>query len=248
MKKYNIIFFFIWLVYSSFSLYGQSLSGKNIHELKEPYESYYIFPNSKSSLKRAVIKSKDESGYNKYTYCYTDQSGIIKIELMEPYIFADKEYLSYSWDIDTNFKSSVSDFSEGLAAIRNKETDLCGFINSNGHIVIDAQYNYVGNFNEGLAYFAKLNECFGENAKQNEVGYIEKSNKPIILLPEKLSLLYSCCYFMGGQFKNGVAIMKLVENNADCNCSPTIVIDKKGKVLNIYGNLYDKDGQLVTFD
>ena len=55
--------------------------------------------------------------------------------------------------------SSASGFSEGLAAVCDKETELYGFIDKKGNEVIPCQYYYIStDFNEGIAVVYKSSE------------------------------------------------------------------------------------------
>ena len=67
--------------------------------------------------------------------------------------------------------SSVSSFSEGLAVVCDKETELYGFIDKKGNEVIPCQYYYISpDFNEGIAVVYKTGD---------EWSLIDKTGKEI---------------------------------------------------------------------
>ena len=63
---------------------------------------------------------------------------------------------------------SVSDFSEGLAAV--EVDDKYGYINSNGEYIVNPQFSGAGYFSEGLARVLSGDKC----------GYIDKTGKFVI--------------------------------------------------------------------
>ncbi len=225
---------------------AQSLIGKKVNEVAKNYTSYFIYKQGGSKLFRTVFlkKSSDENSAPSFVFAYCDSAETIKIVLDSEFSFVDEYY----WEIDTTHINSSSDFSEGMAAVKNKTTKLQGYINEQGKIVITPQYTYANQFSEGLAYFAILERCNGDETRPNKMGYINKSNERVISLPPALAELYACCYFHGGLFRNGTAIMSTREFGFDCNCYSTIVIDKTGKILNYSGLLLDVFGVPVKLD
>ncbi|HEX7413539.1 MAG TPA: WG repeat-containing protein [Bacteroidia bacterium] len=240
----NHILILLMLFATQGVLKAQSLVGKSAKEVAKGFYSYHVYKASLTSLKRALFYKTTAAGDDSLVYAYTNEKGIIKIILPKPYTFVDEMYNR----IDTTITSSESDFSEGWAAVKNETTGLIGFIDSSGKIAIEPQYTLVGKFNEGLAFFAILEKCNGGESRPNKMGYIDKTNNRVIVVPKKLAELYACCYFDGGEFRNGVAIMSVAEFGFDCNCRATIIIDKKGKVLNYTGQLLDAKNKPIKIE
>ena len=74
-----------------------------------------------------------------------------------------------------------------------QENGKYGFADENGNIVIKAQYDKVGEFEDGLAAVAILNE------KESKMGFI--NTKGEVVIPIK--------YDNGSEFRNGVALVFL---------------------------------------
>ena len=76
--------------------------------------------------------------------------------------------------------NAVSNFSEGLAVVCDKETHLYGFIDKKGNEVIPCQYYYIGpNFNEGIAVVYKSSEDWCLIDKQgNEIASFGSPYRP----------------------------------------------------------------------
>ena len=101
---------------------------------------------------------------------------------------------------------AINSFSDGYAAI--KQNGKWGFIDKLGNIVIEPQYNDVGNFIDGLSF-----ACIGDNYSNQNCGYIDKDGKTVI------DFKYKDAY----DFEFGYAIVK--------NDSSYSVIDKNGKEI-----------------
>ena len=101
------------------------------------------------------------------------------------YIDKSGEYV-----IDPQF-SDAMEFSEGLAAVQDPESELWGYIDESGDYVIEPQFLDVGNFHEGLAF------VFPEYySNENAGGYIDTSGE-----------WYTEAEFRSGNaFKDGYAI------------------------------------------
>jgi len=84
---------------------------------------------------------------------YIDKSGDIVLEIKPK----------------TNEFFDLGDFRNGLARVCSK-SGKCGYINKNGEMVIPQQYDYAGDFSEGLAAFKK----------DGKYGYIDTNNSVII--------------------------------------------------------------------
>ena len=81
------------------------------------------------------------------------------------------------------------DLNDGIG----EENGKYGFADENGNIVIKAQYDKVGEFEDGLAAVAILNE------KESKMGFI--NTKGEVVIPIK--------YDNGSEFRNGVALVFL---------------------------------------
>lgn len=110
--------------------------------------------------------------------------------------------------------AGARDFSEELIAVKqlyiNGKSDMqngkWGFMDKDGNIVIDFQYDDVNNFSDGLVRVVK----------DNKYGFIDKSNNVIIEINREYET-----YFTGMDFSEGLALAD--ENGKD------IYIDTKGE-------------------
>lgn len=139
------------------------------------------------------------------------------------YIDKSGEYV-----IDPQF-SDAMEFSEGLAAVLDPESELWGYIDESGSYVIEPQFAWVKNFSEGLAF-----ACYGPWNEDNG-GYIDTSGE-----------WHTETEFTWGQpFKDGYAI---VEKSTD-DGRKYGVIKRNGEIAvpleydNIMGTIY---GEPVT--
>lgn len=105
--------------------------------------------------------------------------------------------------VDNDWKFDVRDFNEGLAAQR--KDDKWGYINKEGHVVIDYIYDTAGDFNGGVAVASSNDQKFG---------LIDKTGKAVIAFK----------YADISEFDNGFAVAK------DSKTNKYGVIDNKGKV------------------
>lgn len=239
------VFFIILFIFFSGVIQSQEFVGKSVAEVAKSFDSFYVYPNTKTNLRRTVfVKGLEDEA--KYLYTYSDNAGIIKIVLDKSLTFPDGNYYGF---IDTAIVESPSNFCNGFAIVCAGDevnhlygTGKFGMIDSTGKIIVQPQYYNLGKFSEGLATYSELLD------NRVESGYINSKGDKVIVLREELSNLYMGCYFRGGDFKNGVAIMNLVENGSDCNCSCTIVIDKSGKILNQDGVLLDANYNAINLD
>ena len=231
MKTIISILFTITLISVANS---QELQGQKVQDVAKKYDSYYVYKNNSSNLFRTIFHKRIENE-DIFEYTYSDKAGIVRIHLNDSIFFE-----GLKWGIlDSISDYSNSDFSENRAAVISKKDFTYGFIDTTGKLVIEPAYNFVGSFKEGLAYFAQVEACSGSQTIENKTGYIDHNNNKIIQLPKELSNLYGCCFFLGENFKNGVALLSIREFNFDCNSYLTIVIDRTGKILNYSGYLRD---------
>lgn len=109
-------------------------------------------------------------------------------------------------------------------------------------------FTVVDSFSEGLA-FAAILEYYADKTNTdtfyNTVGYIDTAGKWVIKLPFKLTNLYMGCYFKGGLFENGKALMGMAENGFDCNCSAMIEVDRKNRIRLVSGQVVDPKYVLI---
>jgi len=122
---------------------------------------------------------------------------------------------------------SLHDFSEGMAVIQS-DTSF-GFINHAGQIVIPCVYMIAGKFSDGLAFIAKRNIIKGLTVFES--GYLDKCGNMVIKLESDLIKNKSEQYFIGEEFKNGVARITLVGNETSINEPVILSIDTAGKIL-----------------
>lgn len=116
-------------------------------------------------------------------------------------------------------------FSEGLAAV--KKNDKFGFINTKGELVIPCQYQYAGQFKEGLA-------CVVKDEENNNISFIDATGK---MLHTKFP--FNSYYYLGtmGQtyigpaisFTNGVCEIKYTLGDNIGEEPQTVYIDKQIK-------------------
>lgn len=107
--------------------------------------------------------------------------------------------------IPFEFDKPCGAFSDGMASFTDS-TDMNGFINKSGEIVIPAQYSYVDNFSEGLAYVVN----------DETMGFVDKTGKIVIDTKGK--------YSSGGEFKKGFCV---VIDDSDLMG----IVNKKGDVI-----------------
>ena len=100
-------------------------------------------------------------------------------------------------------------FSEGLAAVQKKSTGKWGFINKKGKLVIDAKFNLVFFFSEGLA--------LAEIAKDDKIlaGYIDRSGN----------------FALSPQFIAGIPFAENRAMVASNNLNEFQIIDRQGQVI-----------------
>jgi hypothetical protein len=116
-------------------------------------------------------------------------------------------------------------FSEGLAAV--KKNDKFGFINTKGELVIPCQYQYAGQFKEGLA-------CVVKDEENNNISFIDATGK---MLHTKFP--FNSYYYLGtmGQtyigpaisFTNGVCEIKYTLGDNIGEEPQTVYIDRQMK-------------------
>ena len=135
----------------------------------------------------------------------------------------------------------IGDFSDGMAYVKNKRTELYGYVNQSKKLVIPCKWSRAGDFREGLAYVQDANGKWGHINKSGKVvnpckwaeagsffdglasvkdpktllyGFIDKTGKLVI----------PCKWAYVGDFRNGPANAK--EPGGDW-----VRIDKTGNVV-----------------
>ena len=123
-----------------------------------------------------------------------------------------------------NIYGTAGEYSEGLLQIANKDNKK-GYVDKNGKVVIDFQYDTAEEFSEGLA----------QVSKDGKYGFIDKQGKTVI------DFIYSTGFNQFVGFHNGYAAVKKDKKVG--------MIDKKGNtVINFeYDELsgYTEEGGLI---
>lgn len=107
--------------------------------------------------------------------------------------------------------ANVGNFSEGLAAVRDKSLDNWGFIDKTGKMVIEPKFSGVEDFSDGLAV---AQNGSGENGKD---GFIDKTGNFVI---EPL-------FYSADSFKDGLAQVAVGSRDSQKD----FFIDKNGKTV-----------------
>lgn len=241
MKIFLTISVLLIAVYS----FGQSVVGKSVADVAKDFDSYYVFKQKEAGLFRTVfVKGTDDKA--EYLYAYSNKDGVIKIQLDKTLLFPDGNYYGM---IDSTVVESQADFVNGYAIVAaGDELGLLygeakfGAIDSTGKLIVEPRFFQLGSFSEGLAAYSESID------DRIESGYINTKGEKEIILPESLSRLYMRCYFKGDNFENGIAKMQIVQNNHDCNCSSTIVINRQGKILKQDGAILDAGYKEIFLD
>lgn len=122
----------------------------------------------------------------------------------------------------------LSDFDEKLIAFRSNESKY-GFINLKGEVVIPAEYDIIGNFNDGLA----------KVKKDGKYGYINAKNEFVI------ANRYDFAY----DFKNGYAVISSNYMYGLIDTEGRVVLDTKYSDLGSVNNdiCYFKTADQTTY-
>lgn len=209
----------------STGLYGYiDMEGKVIHDFK--YQLAYPFSEGLAAVVECLeyhTESPDGwlSGNFDCKASFIDKSG--ETVLSFPADFHP--------DISVSFNNYSFEFHEGLVAVQNRNTGLWGYMDRRGELVIPAKFNIALQFSEGKAFTAILSNTYMNFTGENQIGYIDNEANYVIKLPHQLANLQNGCYFSGSEFRNGKAVMTIVENDGDCVNFGKIVIDAFGKFL-----------------
>lgn len=76
--------------------------------------------------------------------------------------------------------SEVGDFKEGLCWFRDRSEDLVGFIDRQGNVVLEPQWGFAQNFNDGLAAVGKAKTLGNMRNITGLTGYIDHNGKLVI--------------------------------------------------------------------
>jgi putative cell wall-binding protein len=106
---------------------------------------------------------------------------------------------------------------EGLVAFMD-DKGKCGFVNTSGKVVIPAQYQWVGDFSEGLAP-VYINKAYG---------YIDKTGK--VVIPAQ--------YHTVSNFQGGLATVSRIYDEISYE-RHSAVIDKQGKIVIPFSKKYN---------
>ena len=156
-------------------------------------------------FRKAMFGEPTQVGY-KYGYINTKGQIVIKPQFSEASTFNNGYAVVGKYFINKQGKrvlgsyEGVSDFSEGLAAV--KKGGKWGYINTSGKMVISPRFDYCGGFSGGLAV-VKINKKYG---------YINKSGQEVIK-PQ---------FAQGDSFRDGLARVMTADDYSVC------YIDTKG--------------------
>lgn len=136
-----------------------------------------------------------------YIYGYTFKGGLIKVKKgNKEYLLSKKNNL---YDVMTTFNK------EGLTKVT--KNDKYGFINESGEVIVPLEYDYAGDFSDGMAEVCrkgKYGDCHS--------GYIDKTGKVIVPL----------IYRGNMPFSNGLGSVSKV--------GESFYVSKKGTLYTIY--------------
>jgi len=172
---------------------------------------------------------EDFGNLNKTHSHYINSEGKIIIDLQ-----AIAEAQKFDMWGTFEYEKGKFNFNDGLACFVNAENKW-GFIDKNGEFAIPCQYDEVGIFSENVAYAIMYGSM---------TGYIGKDGSWAVTIDDKrfVKLYNICnCIYFGEPFKNGVAVMNVVDRTQSCDNYETILINKAGKII------FEKAGQIGNF-
>ncbi|KGL64236.1 hypothetical protein PHEL85_1288 [Polaribacter sp. Hel1_85] len=215
----------------------------------------FIFANSKGErvfiLKEGLSISSNRNNIDEKNF----NNGLLKVgipvknvkkskvkntnnKFLNSFINSSNQNLKYGFintkqEVIIPFKyNDIGLFSEGLAAVKNSNTQKWGFIDVKENIIIPFKYNKVGKFSEGLAFVKETIKdekwILGGNLLKDakyKAYYIDKTNK--IIVSEKFDT--------GEPFKNGSArVTKYATNDSFMGggSNKTYYINREGQRLN----------------
>lgn len=139
-----------------------SYFNKGLAPVKDPNTNMYGFINTKGEViipfnfEHARSFSNDGLAIvSKYLYIKNDSNIEGYVEIQDG-VIDTKGNIIYDYN---KFDSLISDFSDGLARVFDKNTNKYGFINTFGELVIPCEFDYVEDFENGiaLAYYYDYN-------------------------------------------------------------------------------------------
>jgi hypothetical protein len=148
-----------------------------------------------------------------YAHNFSDGMAIVVNEMGEVGYINTKGELVIPYQYDTMAESDGNDFHEGLCAVVvDGSHEWCSYVDKTGKQAFEGVFSYAGDFSEGLA--AVTTTVRREGSENHRSGYIDRSGKMVIELPDG---------WWGRKFKDGVAQTQKVDS--------CYIIDKTGKRL-----------------
>ena len=148
-----------------------------------------------------------------FAHDFSDGMAIVVNERGEVGYINTKGELAIPYQYDTMAESDGNDFHEGLCAVVvDGSHEWCSYVDKTGKQAFEGVFSYAGDFSEGLA--AVTTTARREGSENHRSGYIDRSGKMVIELPDG---------WWGRKFKDGVAQTQKVDS--------CYIIDKTGKRL-----------------
>jgi hypothetical protein len=124
----------------------------------------------------------------------------------------------------------AGEFSEGIVAVKSRETDLTGYMDRNGRIIIEPQFDCGGSFSGGVAVVGHPVKVKSAQPKQyieeNKYSYVNAQGKLIV------SLQFDDCE----DFTEGRGIVKLNNDYGCLDASGKCVVEPQFKYMGQYSH------------
>ena len=132
-----------------------------------------------------------------YYYCFEGNTCVVMMDGAGPntWLLIDRAGSRSPMPGNCYIASLGSRFDEGLIPIRDAESDLYGYMNMEGHMVIEPQYLYAYDFSEGLA-------CV--ETEPGRYAMIDPLNRIVFTRTDVAGTRYSDAYFAHGLIKFGM--------------------------------------------
>ena len=155
--------------------------------------------------------------YKEATGHYDGLAAVVKENSHISYIDKDFKEVFVLKEIEGKGVETSGIFREGLAKVKTSDGKW-GFINKKGEVIIKPKYDYVANFNEGLAYVS-INEYDRDSIKKiNKGGFINQKGEEVIKFKDKISYV--------SYFSDGVVAYSDDESFEEWGC-----MDKSGQKI-----------------
>lgn len=179
----------------------QAASGNTLYPVYKDKKSGYIDQSG-----NVVVDFK----YDR-TSTFSEGYGLVTIKKPEKKIHLIDAKGEIVFEIPDNI-SRMKPFSHGLAAVKDKESRLFGYMDTKGTIVIPFQYDIAKDFSEGLAKVE-----YKDDQGNRMVGYIDTEGKQV----------FKDDKWLKGNFSDGLAHIRTIKNDKFFYG----FIDKSGKVV-----------------